>query len=88
MTKKNGAMLAEYNRMTATELYDIYNNVSRNKIIAFKECRKLQHSMNGYAHRVKKCGTFFFVYAFKYMKGGQEYLFYMTGRNNYTFPVE
>ena len=55
---------------------------------AFEECRRLQKEMGGYAARVRKCGSFFFTYAFKYMEGEKECLCYMTGRNVYKFALE
>jgi hypothetical protein len=88
MTKKNNAMVVEYNRMTAEYLYQIYTTCSAAKMQAYEQCKALQKEMGGYAARVRKCGSSFFTYAFKYMENGKEHLCYMTGRNIYKFALE
>ena len=88
MTKKQSGMVAEYLNMTAEYLYQIYDKCSKNKMIAYDACRRLQAEMEGYGARIKKCGSYFFVYAFKYMEDGKECLCYMTGRNTYKFAIE
>lgn len=88
MTTKNSVMYEQYKSMTSEYLYQIYDTCSATKMKAFEECRRLQKEMNGYAARIKKCGTYFFIYAFKYVENGKEHLCYMTGRNVYKFALE
>lgn len=88
MTKKEFGMLTEYNRMTAEYLYQVYDRCSAAKMEAWEACRKLQADINGYAARIRKCGSYFFTYAFKYVENGREHLCYMTGRNVYKFAIE
>ena len=89
MTKKNSGMLWSYYHSHIFDIYEAYENPSRNKVSAFDDCVADEIAHHGYDGRITGASCHFFSYAFRYVgKNGEERLRYHTYANVYDFEIE
>lgn len=88
MTLYQRGLYSNYQRATATELWQVYGRHSAAKDEAMQYCRRLQSEMEGYDGRICSANTFSFTYAFRYKDAdGQECLCYITKAQDRRFPL-
>lgn len=89
MTKKQTALLNQYNRATARTLYDVYGRYSYAKEKAYNWCIEKMNDLNGFDGRICSATCNFFTFAFQYPdpETGVLRLCYETHRNTYDFEI-